>query len=202
NREAALEEAREGEKAVCKLVERWLRKRKQLFCGGCKGTAYRKCDSCGGKGKVRHLRPGGGMISVTCKRCIGSGKRSCRDCKGGGYNRLRVDDVLYDPFPPTFRKQLGRKRDYVDQLMRLRSKQPVVNDQVCAVFGAFSFALEPILSHGNVVVRIDAGSSEALVRYVVTTRHGDQEERLTYTQVGEDWHLLPPRVEAEDDGAK
>lgn len=78
-------------------------------CKTCKGTgakggtAYKKCDKCGGTGQVVYTSTSGFFRSQTvrpCPDCGGTGRKileSCPDCKGKGYIRTATKVSLNIP---------------------------------------------------------------------------------------------------------
>ena len=92
--EISLEEAQAG-----KVVE--LEYETYVQCGTCvgvgytKGTAFKKCEYCGGNGQIKETRNtffGGFAHVVSCPECRGAGEKpetACGDCKGPGRVRQR-----------------------------------------------------------------------------------------------------------------
>ncbi len=78
-------------------------------CASCKGTgakngtAYKKCEKCGGTGQVQYVNNSGFFRSVSvraCDECHGTGKKivdACPDCKGKGYIRSTTKVSLNIP---------------------------------------------------------------------------------------------------------
>ena len=98
--EISLEEAQAG-----KVLE--LEYETYVQCGSCegvgyaKGTAFRKCEYCGGQGQIKETRNtffGGFANVVSCPECRGAGEipeASCKECKGPGRvrhkHKVKVD---------------------------------------------------------------------------------------------------------------
>ena len=67
------------------------------------GTAYKKCDKCGGTGQVVYTSSNGFFRSQTvrpCPDCGGTGRKileACPDCKGKGYTRAATKVTLNIP---------------------------------------------------------------------------------------------------------
>ena len=91
--EISLKEAVFGKTEVFSL-------RKQVACQPChgtgadKGTAYEKCRTCGGSGKIATTVLGTFRTQTICPECQGKGKsikEKCRACSGNGFNEEQTD---------------------------------------------------------------------------------------------------------------
>ena len=71
--------------------------------GAKSGTAFKKCEKCGGTGQVQYTSSNGFFRSVSvrpCDECHGTGKKiiePCKECNGKGYARASTKVVLDIP---------------------------------------------------------------------------------------------------------
>ncbi|HVY60672.1 MAG TPA: hypothetical protein VHF22_03420, partial [Planctomycetota bacterium] len=196
----------EDRKKLEKTLHAWIESRKNILCSKCNGAGHFSCSTCSGAGKVHNPINGNWY---DCPKCKATGQVKCGGdaCGGTGYARYKLEAVVWNVWPKTFRDKIeelvASKKNFLDQFLAHAGGLKPANEPpvIAAVYDVMKEGwLTAPKSHESVTIDFeDDGSAKAT--YLLRVFQADHRETTTWVKSSDGtWGLQPPALPGDAGG--